>query len=147
MHQWNKVFSKSRSGRNFNYKYCCSSKGETLSNLAQDLNEGKNCGKTECAHSTFCQKRNPWRKGRMKVNSQSFYWISSSIVLHDEMNSSEAWNNFWSGIWICFLSSTMLQITYDFHVMLISCTPLTNHLISIVVAIISDFIIFKLIVT
>lgn len=142
-HQWNEVFSNSRSGWNFNYKYFCSSKGETLSDLAKDVSEGNNCGKTECEHSTSCQKRNPWGKERMKVNSQSFYWISSSIVLHGEMNSSKAWNNFWSGIWICFFSSMMLQITYNFYVMLISCTSLTNNLVSITVTIINDFIIFK----
>lgn len=93
-HQWNKVFSNSRSGWNFNNKYFCSSEGETLSNLAKDLNEGNNCGQTECEHSRFCQKRKPWGKRRMKVNSQSFYWISSSIVLHVEMNSSEGLKQF-----------------------------------------------------
>lgn len=100
-------FPNEGSGWNFSYKYFCSSEGETLSNLAKDQKEGNNCDKIECEHSRFCQKRNPWGKRRMKVNSQSFYWISSSIVLHVEMNSCKAWNNFWSGIWIYFLSSTV----------------------------------------
>lgn len=83
----------------------------------------------------------------MKVNSQSFYWISSSIVLHVEMNSSEALNNFWSGIWIFFLRSTMLQIMDCFYVMFSSCTSLKNPLASIIIANLSKFIIFKLFLT
>lgn len=61
--------------------------------------------------------------------------------------AARAWNNFWSGIWICFLSSTMLQTTYAFYVMLISCTSLTNHLGSKIIANLSDLIIVKLFLT
>lgn len=50
------MFSNRTPRWNFDYRYFCSSEGETLSNLAKDLNEGNNCGKTECEHSDSAKR-------------------------------------------------------------------------------------------